>query len=191
MTFFTDNVLSLGLPGATSTFTFTLSVTTDAPGDSFRARMIFGTGPLFLTGAVSRKTHGAAGTFDINLPIAGTPGVECRNSGGNHTLIFFFTNNIVSGSATFSAGTGSITGSPIFAGNTMTINLTGVTDAQTIMISLNNVTDEFSEVLPASSVSVGTLMAIVPITESLTLPTSRRPKVNPGKRLLRKFPVIS
>ena len=120
--------------------------------------MIFGTGPLFLTGAVSRKAHGAAGTFDINLPIAGNPGVECRNSSGNHTLVFFFTNNVVSGSATFSAGTGTITGSPVFAANTMTINLTGVTDEQTIMIGLNNITDEFGEVLPASSVSMGVLI---------------------------------
>ena len=32
--------------------------------------------------AVSRKTHGAAGVFDINLPLTGTPGVECRNGSG-------------------------------------------------------------------------------------------------------------
>jgi hypothetical protein len=120
--------------------------------------MLFGTGPLFLTKAASRKTHGAAGTFDITLPIAGNPGVECRNSSGAHTLVFFFTNNVVSGSATLSAGTGSITGSPTFTDNTMTVDLTGVTDAQVITITLNNVTDVFGEVLPASSVSMGALI---------------------------------
>ena len=34
--------------------------------------------PFDLVSVVSRKTHGAAGNFDINLPLTGTPGVECR-----------------------------------------------------------------------------------------------------------------
>ena len=51
----------------------------------------FSASPLQLTTAVSRKTHGGAGDFDINLPLSGEPGVECRNSGGNHTLVFTFT----------------------------------------------------------------------------------------------------
>ena len=41
---------------------------------------------LQLVSAVSRKTHRTAGTFDINLPLTGEPGVECRNSGGTHSL---------------------------------------------------------------------------------------------------------
>ena len=32
--------------------------------------------------AVSRKLHAAAGSFDINLPLSGTPGIECRSSAG-------------------------------------------------------------------------------------------------------------
>ena len=31
-----------------------------------------------LLSAVSRMVHGGAGTFDINLPATGTPGIECR-----------------------------------------------------------------------------------------------------------------
>ncbi|PYU18576.1 MAG: hypothetical protein DMG30_27290, partial [Acidobacteria bacterium] len=52
---------------------------------------------LQLTGSVSRKTHGGAGTFDINLPLSGEPGVECRSGGGNYTEVFTFNNNVVSG----------------------------------------------------------------------------------------------
>ncbi|MBA2622242.1 MAG: hypothetical protein H0U88_01295 [Chthoniobacterales bacterium] len=36
--------------------------------------------PVQALGAVSRKVHGVGGpTFDVNLPLAGKAGVECRN----------------------------------------------------------------------------------------------------------------
>src|SRR5256886_8332992 len=64
--------------------------------------------PVQLTDAVSRKTHGAAGTFDVELPLTGSAGIECRSgdAGGNHTFVFTFTNNVVSGNATGTTGTG-------------------------------------------------------------------------------------
>ena len=31
--------------------------------------------------AVSRKTHGNAASLDINLPLSGTPGIDCRSGG--------------------------------------------------------------------------------------------------------------
>lgn len=105
---------------------------------------------LQFVSAVSRKTHGSAGTFDVYLPLSGTPGVECRSSGGNHTLVFTFTNNVVSGNATVQSGVGTISGSPVFSGHTMTLNLTNVANAQNLTIRLSNVTDEFSQVLPDS-----------------------------------------
>ncbi len=98
--------------------------------------------PLTLGSAVSRKTHGGAGDFDVNLPLTGEPGVECRSSSGNHTLVFSASNNLVSGNASVTAGTGTVSGSPSFAGNTMTVNLTGVTDVQMITVTLSDVTDE-------------------------------------------------
>ena len=113
------------------------------------------TGPaaLALTTAVSRKTHGAAGDFDINLPLTGTPGVECRNANPGHTLVFTFANSVVSGSASVTSGTGSVSGGPTFAGNTMTVNLTGVTDAQTVGVTLSGVTDSSAQVLPNTVVN--------------------------------------
>jgi uncharacterized delta-60 repeat protein len=114
--------------------------------------------PLQLTTAVSRKTHGGAGTFDINLPLSGEPGVECRSTGGAHTLVFTFSNNVVSGNAAVTSGIGSVTGSPTFSGNTMTVNLTGVTDVQQITVTLSNVTDTFAQVLPDTPVSMNMLI---------------------------------
>jgi hypothetical protein len=113
---------------------------------------------LLLTSAASRKTHGSAGTFDVNLPITGQPGVECRVSNGNHTLVFTFNNDVVSGDASVTGGIGGVAGNPIFAGNTMTVNLSGVDDVQTITVTLSNVTDISSNVLPDTPVSMHLLV---------------------------------
>jgi subtilisin family serine protease len=114
---------------------------------------------LLLTGAVSRKGHGAAGTFDIPMPLTGEPAVECRSSGGNHTLVFTFDNNMMNGNAMVTSGVGSVSGSPTFSGNTMTVNLTGVADAQRIKITLSGVTDTSTpaQVLPNTPVSLNIL----------------------------------
>jgi hypothetical protein len=116
--------------------------------------------PLSITSAVSRKTHGGAGTFDIDLPLTGTPGLECRSGGGagNHNLVVTFANNVSSGSATVMSGIGNVAGSPSFAGKMMNINLTGVGDAQQISIKLSGVTDSFSQVLPDTVISMGVLL---------------------------------
>ena len=118
--------------------------------------------PVFqLTGAVSRKTHGAAGTFDVPLPLSSPFGVECRSggSGGDHTLVFTFNNTVASGNANVATmGTGSISGSPVFSGNTMTVNLTGVSDVQLITVTLSGVTDSFAQVLPSTPVSAKILL---------------------------------
>jgi subtilisin family serine protease len=116
---------------------------------------------LLLMGAVSRKTQGGAGTFDINLPLSGEPGVECRSSGGNYMQVYTFDNNVVSGSAAVTSGTGSVSGSPTFSGHTMTVNLIGVTDVQRITVTLTGVTDEFSQVLPSTPVSMNVLIGDV------------------------------
>lgn len=110
--------------------------------------------------AVSRKTHGAAGIFDIDLPSSGGPGIECRDGGanGDHTIVVTFSNNVVSGNASVTSGAGSVAGSPTFNSNTMTVNLTGVTDVQNIAVTLNNVTDSFAQTLPDTVVSMDVLM---------------------------------
>ena len=112
---------------------------------------------LQLTSAVSRKVHGAAGTFDILLPLSGEPGVECRGTDGNHTLVFAFDNNLVSGNASVTEGTGSVAGSPTFSANTMTVNLTGVANVQKITVKLSGVTDTQAQTLPDTTVSMNVL----------------------------------
>ncbi len=111
------------------------------------AAVVRGLGPTALLAqtAVARKTHGAAGTFDIDLPLGGAPGIESR-SGSDHTLLVTFSNTLSSGNASLTSGTGSVS-SALVSGNTLTVNLTGVANLQTVTVSLNNVTDTFGQTL--------------------------------------------
>jgi hypothetical protein len=109
-----------------------------------------------IASAVSRKVHGSAGSFDINLPLTGEAGVECRASGGNHTLLVSFTNNVVSGSATVMSGKGA-TSTPTFSDNTMTVELTDVADVQSLTVMLSDVTDDLGQDLPDTAVRINLL----------------------------------
>lgn len=109
---------------------------------------------LQFVSAVSRKSHGKAGVFDVELPLSGTPAVECRSTAGNHTFVFTFTNDLVSGNATLISGTGSISGTPAFAGQAMTLNLSGVANGQLLTVKLSGVTDQFAQVLPDTTMTV-------------------------------------
>ena len=124
---------------------------------------------LKLTAAASVKTHGSPGTaYSVNLPLTGNPGVECRLAGAGdaHTLVFTFSNNVDSGSATVTDGAGSA-GTATFANKTMTVELTGVTDEQKITVTLSGVTDEFGQVLPNTPVEMGVLLGDTTEDESV------------------------
>lgn len=87
---------------------------------------------------VSRKNHGV-GVFDINLPIAGNPGIECRAAGPTQ-VVFTFPAAVTVASASVTTGIGSVSGFTV-AGSLVTVNLAGVTNAQRITLSLIGVTD--------------------------------------------------
>jgi Fibronectin type III domain len=91
--------------------------------------------------AVSRKTHDSISpAFDINLPLSGNLGIECRVGQGtnsnNHQVVVTFPGPItLVGTPTVSSGTGSVS-TATTSGNQAFINLTGVTNAQRIAITL-------------------------------------------------------
>ena len=111
-----------------------------------------------LTHVVSRKIHENAGTFDVELPSSGSPGIECRSGGGSnsYTIVFTFTNNVSVQNATVTAGAGSVTNF-VVVGNVVTVNLTGIINAQTITVTLSSVSDgtNTSDVEAAMSVLLG------------------------------------
>jgi hypothetical protein len=100
-------------------------------------------GNIAAVSAVSRKTHGSAGVFDVNLPFAGTPGIEPRTgtTAGNHTVVvtFAFPVTVTNVTVTPEAGSTASLATPNgFSVNNsqVTVNLTNVSNAQTLMINL-------------------------------------------------------
>jgi len=100
--------------------------------------------------AVSRKTHGGAGTFDIAMPLTGSSGVECRTTGGtsDYALVVTFSGNVtVTGSpqAQVTSGTGCVgssgtcTGNVSVSGAVVTVPLTNIADVQVINVQINGV----------------------------------------------------
>ena len=88
---------------------------------------------------VSRKTHGSAGTFDINLALAD----ECRSGGASndYQLVFIFPVPVTFASAAVTAGTGSVSSSSGSGTTNITVNLTGVINAQLVSVTLYGVSD--------------------------------------------------
>ena len=98
--------------------------------------------PVQAIKAVSRKTHGTAGTFDVDLPLSGTPAVEGRQSGGNHKIVFTFPSAVTVGGAAVTSGTATVA-TPMLSNNgtEVTVDLSGVTNVQRITVTLLDVSD--------------------------------------------------
>src|SRR5207302_10237180 len=110
----------------------------------------------------SRKTHGSAGTFDINLPPTGSTGIECRSGGanGDYTLVFTFANELTNvDGASVTGGAGSVSSGAI--GNDRhqyIVSLTEVTNAQVVTVSLRDVMDSVGSFSPVVAGSMKVLV---------------------------------
>ncbi|CAN5748800.1 hypothetical protein BH20VER1_BH20VER1_15560 [soil metagenome] len=109
-------------------------------------QFVIGGSSITPVSVVSRKVHGNAGTFDIPLPLTGTPGIENRigqPGAGEHQVVVTFANPVaVASGATVDSpgGSGSVSNITV-EGAVVTIDLTGVSNAQTITVNLLGVTD--------------------------------------------------
>ena len=96
-----------------------------------------------LVRAVSRKSHGGM-PFDIELPLSGKAGIECRQGQGanlnDHQVVVTFATPVTAVSASVTSGAGSVS-SVAPSGNDLIVNLTNVANAQTIAIKLFGVND--------------------------------------------------
>ena len=130
--------------------------------------------------AVSRFTHGSAGTFDLPLPFDGS-GVEPRNDGtGNYTVVFTFDKPVQSANMSTSAGSVS---SPTYYGNTVMVTLTGVTSPQTVTVSANGVTGTNNASGASTSVTFGILNGDVNFDRTVNVGDTALVRTNAGVAL--------
>jgi hypothetical protein len=94
---------------------------------------------------VSRKVHSAS-TFDIDMPVTGPAGVECRTGSGassnNHRVIFEFGAPVTFTNAAAMpqpGKTGQVTGTSGGGTRQITVDLGNVSNAQTLSLSLNGI----------------------------------------------------
>ncbi len=117
---------------------------------------------LVLTASNSRKTHGGgAGTFDVNLPLVGPIGIECRvaGTGGTHQIIATFAQTVTVAGASVSGGGTIPPGGATSLGNQVTINLSGVGNPARLFVNLSGVSNGFD--VSDISIPVGLLLGDV------------------------------
>jgi hypothetical protein len=105
--------------------------------DVYYVRVAPSTSGITLLSAASRLTHGAAGTFDIPMPLTGVSGVEDRSS-STYNAVFTFDGPVTSGEVVVLSGTATV-GAISFNGNSMTAQLTGVSSAEVVTLRVQNI----------------------------------------------------
>ncbi|HST31315.1 MAG TPA: PQQ-dependent sugar dehydrogenase [Chthoniobacterales bacterium] len=114
-----------------------------------------------LVGAASRKVHSST-ALDINLPLIGTSGIECRTGGanGNFTMVFRFAFPLSSvGGRTLTSGLGTVSSSTIGADpHEYIVNVSGVANAQYLTVTLTNATDVVGNTSSSVSATMGILL---------------------------------
>ena len=98
--------------------------------------------------AVSRKTHPNAGDFDVELPLTGPSGIECRNAGDDaHKIVVTFASAVTVNGGNQPQATvtppAMVSGVTV-NGSVVTVDLVNVPKAQRINVTLNNVSDQLN-----------------------------------------------
>lgn len=125
-----------------------------------------------MTGPVLLSAESVKGGFAIDLPLAGSPGVECRSGGsrGNHTINFVFNNNLAS-VANVASSCGTITSSMVDGSDPhrFVVNLAApACNAQDVTVTLTGVSDDQGNTLASAAVTIGLLFGDVDGDRSVT-----------------------
>ena len=120
------------------------------PYDYSMGLEVAGEDKLVLQSAFSRKRHGAAGNFDLPLPITGPEGIESRG-GGRDSIYLTFNHNLVgAGSVVSSCGSASVSLDPHDAESLIVTVQDRSCDATDITLTVNDILDDRGEVTSAT-----------------------------------------
>jgi hypothetical protein len=116
--------------------------------------------PVFQS-AVSRRSHGAAGTFNLPLSTVAAPAINHNpttepRQGPFQTIVFTFDKPVNGATVTVTEGTATAV-APTFSGNDVIVSLTGVNNQQYVTVALTNVASTDGGVGGTGSVRVGFL----------------------------------
>ncbi len=117
--------------------------------------------PATLVSAALRRTHGAAGTFDLTLTTVAPPAINHNpttepRQGPVHSIVLTFDKPITAATATITEGTATAV-APTFGGNTVVVGLTGVADRQYVTVSITNIAASDGSVGGTANVRIGFL----------------------------------
>ena len=116
-----------------------------------------------LNSVVSRKIHDTAGALDIDLPLTGDAGIECRRGGANntYTLVFTFGTPLSSVDTPVIAG-GSLVSSSIGTDrHQYIVNVKNLVNKKTMTVTLTNVNDDSGGISPTISAKMALLIGDV------------------------------
>jgi photosystem II stability/assembly factor-like uncharacterized protein len=137
-------------------------------------------GGLELLAAASHKGH-----FAIDLPLTGTPGIECRSGGANdsYKVSLTFNNPVTSvGQATPSCGTLRSIKRDKSDPHRILVGLTGVScNTQYVTLTLTNVHDDQGNILPTVTVTAGLLLGDINGDGVVDLTDSHQTKLDLGQ----------
>lgn len=115
--------------------------------------------------AVSRRVHGAAGTFDLPLSTVAPPNINHNpttepRQGPNQTIVFTFDKPLNAATVTINEGVATA-GAPTFSGNAVVVPLSGVNNQQYVTVTLTNVASTDGGTGGTGEVRVGFLLGDV------------------------------
>lgn len=148
-----------GTPTQSGTFNVTLSATNGGGTGTLPLSITIAANAVTFIEAVSRKTHGIAGTYELVLDsaqfVTGNVTVEPRFMGAGHQIVFKFDgpiNNEGFLTVTDSTGASITTGTHARLGNEVIVTLTGNLNARRVAVTLLGVN---------GSVNVGTVLGFL------------------------------
>ena len=124
--------------------------------------------PPILTGASSRKVHGAAGTFDLPLALTPTNPTTEPRQGPAHAIVFSFDKAVTGGTPSVTEGTALI-GLATFNGSEMIVPITGTANQQYVTLVVAGVSGADLSSGGSGSVRIGLLLGDVSQNRVVTL----------------------